>query len=229
MTKGELVSLVWHDLRALNKDEHLSRRHILNTAQSYAKDYVTKKLTDGTLFKEEKLFSTIKCFELEKDDIVKCDIVEFKRCNNLMKSKEQLPDLISSRFGPAVVSVRSVSGQDFSLTSPSAFSNLKYSKFPNLSRFLYYVEDNYLYLPDSEFELVDIKILTLDTESVDELSGCSTCDECESTWDKTFVCPDRHIRDVINATVAELSGTWRRITPDENPDKDSNIRSQKSV
>ncbi len=229
MTNGELVSIIWNDLRTKNKDEHLSRRHVLNVAKKYAKKFISQKLKDGTLFREDSLLTDLRCFELEKDDIVRCDIVEFKRCISLMKSKKKIPELINSIYGESIHSVTSINGQFFTRTSLEDFEALKYTKFPDLKRYLYYVRDGYLYLPNSEVEVVDLLILTQSPEDADEASGCSDCDECESIWDKDFICPDKHEDDAITLTLQELSSTWRSITPDENPDKDANIRSQKTV
>lgn len=138
-----------------------------------------------------------------------------------MKSKEKLPELINSRLGESIHSVTSIDGQFFERTSLEDFEALKYSKFPNLKRNLYYVSGGYLYLPNSEVKLVDLLVFTQFPEEAEVVSSCSDCDPCESIWDRTFICPDKHEDDVVVLTLQELAQTWRSIVPDENPNKTS--------
>lgn len=226
MTNGELVSRVVNDIRALNKDEHVSRRYILYIARNKARHYLSQKLRDRSLFREDNLYRTIRCFGLSKEDVVRCDIVEFKRCKNLMRSRNKLPELIHSRYGNTVLSVTTVDGETSFL--PITLSNYRlknkrrFSKFGNQN--YYYINDRYLYLPDSTVEVVDVTLLTLNEEDVEELSDCTTCNECKPTWDREFICSDKMIEIVIQETLQEVLSTFKQIIPDENPNLSQALR-----
>lgn len=228
MTKGQLVSRIVNDIRALNKDEHVSRRYILQIAKDKAKFLLAQKLRDRSIFREDNLFTTIDCFAMEKDDIVKCDIIEFKRCNSLMKSKKKLPDLVFSRFGDSIVSVTTVDGMiAFLPTSLNQYrlnSKRKFAKFVTSNYF--YVRDGYLYLPDVEIEAVNIILLTTDKDEADAVSDCKECDDCKSIWDYEFVCSDKLLEAVVADTLQEVLSTYKQIVVDENPNMDENIKSK---
>lgn len=219
MTNTELVSRIVNDVRALNKDEHISRRSILHIAKNKAKFLISQKLRDKSLYREDNLFSTIKCFNLKKDDIVKCDIIEFRKCSSIMKSKSKLPELVFSKFGSSIVSVTTIDGMTeflpMNLTKYRLNTKRRFSKF--ISQNYYYVRDGYLYLPDTEIKSVDVTLLTLNTDEVEEVSGCSECDPCKSIWESEFICSDKLLEAVIQDTLQEVLSTFRQITPDENP------------
>ena len=226
MTNGDLTSRIVNDIRALNKDEHISRRFILEVARNKSTFYLAQKLRDRSLFREENIFSTIRCLGLQKDNIIKCDIVEFRRCSDLMKSKEKLPDLLYSRYGNSIISVTTVDGMIEYL--PITLSKYRLNKKRPHSKYVtqkyYYIQDGYLYLPDSEIEVVDVTLITLDTETVDEISECQEGDCCKSVWEREFICSDKMLEIVIRETLQEITSTFKQIIPDENPNMSEALR-----
>ena len=231
MTNRELVSRVVNNLRLLNKDQHISRRFILRTAKNKAKFYIAQKLHDRTLYKEDTLYKTIKCFQLKRDDVIKCDIVEFRRCSNLMKSIKKLPETVFSRFGASIVSITSVGGEiDFTPITIQKYGLQRKRLFSNLVKpNYYYIQDGYLYLPDSEVELVNIILLPVSLDEVDEASGCKdsdACDGCKEGWDYEFNCPDKLLEVVIQETLREIASYYKAVPVDENPNMDENQKTQ---
>lgn len=224
MTNGELVSRVVNDLKAYTKDSHVSKRWIINIAKNKAAWLLAQRLGDKTVVKEDNLYTTLKCFELCEDNIIDCNIVEFKSCKSLMKSTEKLPEMVYSRLGPAISSVVSLDGKVYHPTSLKRYDVEKNRNTVGKKR-LYYVSDGYLYLPDSTTEVVNITLMALDKSEVDKVSGCSDCDECESYWDKEFVVSDKLIEYVIIDTIKEAASTLG-IPEDENPNLDSSQRTQ---
>lgn len=224
-SNADFVSRVINGVNATTKDDHISRRYVLSIGRDKARTYIAQKLTDRTLQRESKLFQTINCFELEKIDKVKCDIVEFRRCDILMKSKLPLPSIISSRYGEAILLVTSVDGMvEFDYSSISDIKRDSKREFGHLVQ-RYYVHNNHMYIPNYEVEAVDIDILTLEQKEAAELSSCKECDKCKSVWDYEFICPDRMFDAIVRETIQEIFGK-KSIVVDENPDLDSNSKSQ---
>ena len=219
MTNAGFVSRIVNDIKALNKDEHISRRYILNIGRSKATYLMSQKLSEISLFREDNLLSVVRCFELKKDDIVKCNIVEFKRCTNLMKSKKKLPKLLYSRFGNSIVSVLTLDG--LIKYHPVTLNQYAIDRQRNFSKFVtknyYYVQDGYLYLIDSEVEAVDVVLITLEKEKVEDISSCKSSDSCKSVWEHEFVCSDKLIEVVIQETLKEILSSNKQIMEDENP------------
>lgn len=231
MKNSEFVSRVINGIRALNKDEHISKRYVLHIGRNKSRFLISQKLNDKSLFREDNLFETIRCFPMKKDDIVSCNIVAFRRCKSLMKSKHKIPELIYSKYGSSIIGVYSIDGGiTFTPTTLTNYSLLKdrpNSKF--ISKYMYYIQDGYLYLPDSDIEAVDIVLITLENDVADEVSECNTENQCKSLWDYDFKCPDKLLEVVIQETLQEVLGTFRKIVPDENPNMDETLRGKTTL
>jgi hypothetical protein len=219
MLNKELVSRVSSLLKGNSKDGRISRRLILATAEIKAKFLISQKLNDMSLYREQNLYTTISCIELEDIDVIKCPLVEFRTCNKVKRSKLKLSELIHSRFGHSLKEVTSLDGQ-------FSFENITLSQYRrNKNRTLqktrgyFYIHDNYLYIPDSEVKVVNINVLTQDLYDLEQCSECG--DKCKSAWDFEFICPDKLLEVVIQETTKELSLT-KQIQEDGNPNLNPN-------
>jgi hypothetical protein len=228
VTNGEFVSRVVNGLRALNKDDHISRRYILRIGQNKSKFYISQKLLDKSLFKEDNLFRYLNCFRLTDEDRIKCGIYEFARCESLMKSTKKIPGLVYSRYGASIISITSIDG--LTRFVPTTLSNYALfrdrqnaDKFKGRTKF-FYIKEGYLYLPDSEIEMVNIVYIPFEESAVDKASECSDGSSCTSVWDMQFVVPDKLSEQVITETINEVF-TSRKVVVDENPNLDTNIKS----
>jgi hypothetical protein len=223
VTNGEIVSRVINALNLLNKDEHISRRYILSVLKEKTKFAVQQQLELKALFRDDSLYTWIRCVELKKDNIIKCPIIEFKSCKKIMRSVEKLPESIYSRYGNSVKFVVSLDGEViFNKVTPRQYNLNKKRDTSGVSKDYFYVQDGYLYLPDSDVHMVDVLMLTTDSE---ELEGCEKCDECKSAWDYEFIGTDKFQELVIQDTIGEVARR-RGIVIDENPNNDSNQKSQ---
>lgn len=220
MTNGELVSRVNSVLKGFTKDGRIGRRLILHTAESKAKFLISQKLNDRTLYRESNLYTTINCVEFIDQDVVKCPIIEFRRCKSLKRSKHKLPTPIFSKYGHSVKEVVSLDGEfNFSPITLYQYRQLKNRTLQKKTDY-FYVQDGYLYLPDSGVLSADVIIITQDLYAVEQCSECSK-NKCNSVWDFDFICPDKILEAVIQETIKELSLT-RQIPEDVNPNLNAN-------
>jgi hypothetical protein len=229
VTNGEIASRIIHDLNALQKDTHVSRRYVIGIANQKAESYIAQRWADGTLFGEENLFSRITCFEMEEMDRIECPFVELRSCRILMRSKQTLPRMPYSRFGAAILSVTGIDDRTLFTPSSLSLSTLNRGReFGHIKRNTYYVSDGCLYIPDVHVEAVNIVLLAMDRNEADGKQGCGRCDGCRSYWEYDFVCPEKLREYVIAEAVQEIAGIRMRIPADENPDLDSNQRGRKN-
>lgn len=226
MTNADFVSRVINGIRGLTKDDHISQRYVLSIGRTKATTYIAQKLEDRTIYREDNIQSHIPCLELKRESIVDCPIVEFRRCKILMKSKIRLPELIYSKYGASVFLVTTLDGlTKFDFITPASYSNLFKREF-GLKGNKYTIQDGYLYILNKKIDAVNVSIVTLFDKEAAEACGCKKVDTCKSVWDYDFICPDKLLEPVIADTTNEVMGIWRRITPDENPNQDLNIKSQ---
>lgn len=222
MLKSEFVSRVINTAKGLTKDDHLSRRYILSIGMSKAAFYIAQKLRDRSLHRESNLYTELNCFPLKEENIVKCGVVEFKRCNKLMKSVHKLPSVVTSRYGEAILSVLSIDdGTKFNYANLSQISSQKNRMFGNVDKY-FYIKDGYLYIPNESVRAVNLQILTLDPKKANDVSDCANEDCCKSIWEYPFICPDKLLEVVIQETVQEVAGINKRIPQDENPNLNNN-------
>lgn len=220
-TNGEFVSRVVQGLKALSKDGRISKRYVLFTGRDKANFLMSQKLDEMTLFKEEGIITDIPCFEMQSIDAIYCDIFEFKTCNNLMRSVCKLPSGIFGKNGSGIVSVSNVNNSEFyTYQDPRSFASTLKRKYVKKDKKVFYTDGEYLYLPDSNTELVNVSMIATNLTNINNLSSCKESNSCESVWDTSFVCPDRFFDLVVKDTINEVASVWRTSVKDENPNLD---------
>lgn len=233
ITNSEFVSRVVNGLKALTKDSHVSWRYILGIGKNKASFLMSQKLDEMSLFKEDGMITNIECFRLKRVKSKDCGIVEFNICDHLMKSCEKIPDGVFGKTGSSIFSVMSVDGsKSYRYITPRQYSRNKKRKYRSKTTNYYYLKDGYLYLLDSDNELVDIAMITIDKDQAEAVSECcstsssSGSNGCKSKWDTEFVCPDKYLDLVLRDTIQEVGNFYRSSVEDENPNLDSNQKSK---
>lgn len=231
-TNGDFVSRVMGNLKALTKDGHISQRLVLSIGKDKSRFYMSQKLDEMTLFKEKDIVTNIECFRLDKINAKYCDILEFRKCDKIMKSVKKLPEGIYGKNGSGVLNVESVDGGTvYHRIEPRRYKGLKKRKYKTGDKKYYYTKDGYLYLLNTTAELVDLDVITLDEAEAQDVSECSddNTDDCESVWGKKFVCPDRFYDRVVQETERELGNLWMAAPKDTNPNLDENQKQKTTI
>lgn len=227
MKNNIVVSRVLNGINAINKDARVSKRYILEVAISKATFLMAQKFRDRSIYRESNLFKTLDCLEMEYVDKYKCDIVEFKSCNYVMKSKYKLPELVYTRYGSSLKEVTNIDYSiDFKFTTPFKFRKDKKRQGFGVDKF-WYIKDGYLYLPESKVKRLSLSLYTPNTYEIDKLSSCKS-NKCLNPWEYEFSCSSKILEVVIQETIKELV-TKLQIPKDENPNMDENIKSKTTV
>jgi hypothetical protein len=224
MNNGKLVSRVINTAKAYTKDEHLSRRWILDIARTQANQLMAQKLGEMSLNREDNVVSELKCFEMKSLDVVSCNIVEFKRCGILMESKLDLPEMVYSRLGHSVFLVTTLDGVEIPVL-PFSSASLQKDRYVKNTKPRAYVLNNKLYITEQRVEAVNVLMVAIDAKEVLDKSGCEDCPECQSLWDFEFIVPSKLENVVVAQTLNEVL-TSKGIPIDENPNFDSNQKTQ---
>lgn len=222
MTNKQVVSRIKNQFNLTSKDTQKNDRFILFTAKNIAESYISKRLNDKRLFRQDNLYNEISCVEMESVDIYKCDLVEFRSCEKLVKSKLKLPSLVYSKLGNTIKEVTSIDGKY--LFKPNTISQYRRdSKRKKTKKLLeyFYVKDGYLYLPESEIKMVNIYVLSLDLYESEENSTCKK--GCKSAWDYEFIAPSDLLEQILRET-ASIIQTPVQLPVDENQNMNENIK-----
>lgn len=229
-TNAQFVSKVFNDGKVLTKDGHISQRWVLDKGRTKARFLMAQKLDDKTLFKEDSLITNIDCFRMKRIKSKECDIVEFRVCEKIMKSCEEIPEGIFGKNGSSIFSVTNVDDSlAYRYVTPREFARRKKRRYKNRNARFYTIKDNYLYIFNSLTELVNISMITTDPDSAEAVSECGGCSAeelaCKSLWDQQFVCPDKHIDLVAREVRAEVLASLG-IPADENPNLDEHQKTK---
>lgn len=224
-TNFEAVSKVINSLRFLNKDQRISKRYVLRLLRDASKNLLSQKLMDRTISEESNLYTRIECFEFEKVNSFSCPVIEFRKCNVLMKSKKPLPELIFSRLGSSIREVTSVDDlTEIYLTTPEQYRRDRKRKYySSENTYMYIDSDNFAYIVDKPIYAVNITILTMKTDEVAEASACSNEDSCASGWSYDFIVSDKLQDTVFKEVLQILASTYKAVRVDENPNLNENV------
>jgi hypothetical protein len=106
---------------------------------------------------------------MEKIDTFKCPIIEFRSSHSVMRSKK-----VTRAY---LVNTEQVLRRSPSIDEPynEAYNTLpipiKQVKTNSKERY-FYIQDGYLYLPDSEVVMIQVSLITLDLNDMEECSDC---------------------------------------------------------
>ena len=221
MIQSEFTSRVSTQLKMISKDDYYNDRLILSTGQSISKKFISQKLRNKGLGRGDYLFTEVPCIEFEKVDVYSCPYIEFRSCRAISKSKCRLESVLHTKQGFAIKALYSIDRFSKTYTQDTLHNHRINSQRYGYEPFdKFFILDNYIYV------LGDVKILSglmlsLDIYDLESSFKCS--DNCESAWDKEFVCPDDVLEDVIQYTVQNMLQT-KQIPEDENPNLNSNER-----
>jgi len=209
MTVREIVALVRNELNSITLDDRISNRFIFNKIITYT-DIILKRESDTRrLFNSTNLFTRIDCFDL-KETSVECSNIRLPKCKTFMRSVLPLPNFYSSIYGNLLI-IETIDGSNrFEQTTPENYKNISNREFKPKNGY-YWINNNYLILPDSEVETVSLRYIPKIT-----VNSCTGLEQ-------EIGIPAWLLSDIIKYTVVDIRNT-KNIVKDENPDLNSNSK-----
>lgn len=224
MKNREVVSRISNQVRMITKDDYVSDRFVLSAAVSIASKFITQKIQSRSIDRDAYLYREVNCIEFEPENVFTCNYIEFKSCNKLSKSVKNLRELglVYTRYGSSIKELYSIDRQ----STPFAESTLYQLRVDSARQGSDYLEDkfyvlnNHIYVPREIVTLSGV-MLALDQYELDCMSSCQ--ENCESAWEKDFICPSSMLEDVIGYTIQNIVQT-KQIQEDEKPDLNNNSK-----
>jgi len=223
-TNAEFVSRIVNDVKALNKDGRINRRHVLAIGQDKARFLMAQKLDELTLFREEGLIMYVPCVELEEAPLIECDFLDMRICKSIMKSKKPLPEGLFGKTGAGILEVTTIDNEEkIAHTTLSQKRNAENYKHKRKAKGQYLFRSGHLFIVNQEIEAVNLTMFIIEPYKLREISGCCAEEEkCLSNWDYPFICPDRFLDVVVRDTLMEIAQIHRQMVEDTNPNLDPN-------
>jgi hypothetical protein len=212
MSIREFTSQVINTLNSTNLDDRYSREFLYWIGVNVASKIIKHEADSRKLFKNTSLFSKLECVEMESVSSVECDFNV--PCSSIMKSVKKLPDAFLSNFGSLVQIFNIMRDKEYKEITPSSFKNISNQKYKPRNTAYFWLSNGYLYVPNSEVEVLIVQGMFSDVDAVNKFNG----DNCKSALDSPFPAPDYMISTIIDATINQASNRKK-----VNSDSDSNI------
>lgn len=214
MTIREVIALIRNELNSITLDDRISNRFIFNKVITYTEIILKRESDSRRLFNSTNLFFTVDCFQL-KETSVECSHIKLPKCKTFMRSVLPLPDFYSSIYGNLLI-VETIDGSNrFEQTTPENYKNISNREFKPKNGY-YWINNNYLILPDSQVETVYLRYIPKITTQSLKTFGCNGLDT-------EIGIPSWLLSDIIKYTVTDIRNT-KSIVKDENPDLNSNSK-----
>lgn len=223
----ELVSNIYNDLKALSIDDWISPRFIVNKAIDVAGDFIKKENDSRRIYKVSEGWKEIECMPLVEVPISTCPELDTYVCKRLMRSKFKIPDTFSTRYGNLIKYVASLNfAQEYDPITPRQYRAIMNREFIDYRKKYYFFIGGFLYIPDSNVEVIRIEAYYKKPWEVDSilLDNCVDCDtpECiPSPLDYEFVCPEYLFNSVKQEVIRQLREVYLQVRTDNYPNLDS--------
>lgn len=209
-----------------SKDTRLTSRHIYNallTGRSTILPQVLNKKQSLSDFN----YQTLPCVELQKASVHECACIPVQGCV-ILRSKYQIPDIISGMDDLAIKYVTSIDGS-ITFTSDS-FETTKYSvgnKYTS-KKPSYFFRDEYLYITVlKSLRAVTVNALFHDVIAAETFKSicedCPDCEDCRDYHDLPFPIDGRFLKPILDIANNELIILFKQMTEDDSNNASDDI------
>lgn len=212
MSIREFCSSVRNNLN-ISADDYISSEFIYWVGINIAALYIKRDADNKKLFKNTSIFKKLECVELEPYEE---GCIQLGGCNSMMRSKLPLPTFFQSNYGSLIKVYNLSNDVDYVEISVNKYKNIKNLPYKPRKTKYYWIEDNYLVIPDSEVEMVNVYGMFTDPSLGLEQGKCSLLDQ-------PFPCIPYLIGAVIEATVKQI-GISKSIPRDEDINANSSVK-----
>lgn len=203
-TIRDAVSRLRNLIKANSEDAFVTDRFIYSELSKFAQAFIKRDNVANTIINFNTIIQTLPCVELiEIDKVSDTCCAGIKSNCTIMRTKEKIPHVVESRYGPLFRSVTTIdNSDDFTLTTPVVYSSISSTttfKY-NSTKYYWYI-NGYLYFPNVDFEYV--KVEGIFEDSIDPFI-CNTDDKCKNRQDDNLFIPDYLFAEIEQSVLKEL-------------------------
>ena len=214
----QIVSDLALDAKALNIDDRISFRYLANKFRDKLAYFLRLDARSREFVKDLTIWKAIRCVELEDIATNLCDYID--DCNTLKRSKVKIPDAYNTNYGLLIKVFTIDRIKQFTLILSNNLKTYTTGEFIS-NKLCCWIEDGYLYIPNTDIESVTVLILAKDPSQVDALNNCTTCNyPLESDLNYS----DYLITLAKAEVMKELVGGYKRMVSDEKGDDNNNSK-----
>lgn len=218
-TLRDIVSELATDNKAVNGDDQISFRFLAQKFTSKLEYFIRLEARSREFAKTQDLWRPVNKVELVDVPVASCRFID--HCNNLKRSLNPIPEAISTNYG-LLLKVLTIDGRtEFKSINSESYKDYVLREFGTADK-AYYLENKYLYIPNTTIEFVKLLIIPKNICSVDKENGVIS--KCASALDCYVNYPDYLITLAKQECLKEISGIYKRTIEDEKADDNTNIK-----
>jgi hypothetical protein len=220
-TIAEAISRVRNGIKAVDADSFITDRLIYSNILKYAKMFIKRQDGQTSQAKFNSLYKRLPCIDLiEVDKVAAC--CEVQSGVKIKRSKDKLPSILEGSNGPLLRTVASIDGStEVFRTTPQLYTSLqKTSGFKYNKKKYYWLLDNYLFIPNVEWDSAQI-----DGIFEGSLSGLTCDDVCQSVQSQYLNIPPDLFAQIEQQVINDFLRSSQINTDPAPADKQSLLRS----
>ena len=217
------ISRVRGVVKAVKEDPFMTDRFIYSLITKHAAALIEQDSKMESIFKEVTLFKEIPCLELIEVDRIEACCTSIRTGCTFRRSKEKLPAIREYNNGPIIRAITSI---DYSVrahrSSPVEYTNMtKTSGFKYNKEKYYWILDDYLFLPNVQWEGVRVQAMFEDSLShllcnVDEDNA-----DCTIAQERSLSIPHHLFSSIEQLVITEILTAGQ--IPSDGPDDSQNV------
>lgn len=206
-TFRQFCSDISNELRANNIDDRYSYRFLVSRFKDKIKNFI-KQDADNRRLSKLLIFKTFPIIDMEEVPYINYN-VDIPDYRTLRKSKKPIINTLSTNYGN-LLNIFDISGdRKYTIINHSEYKDILNLEFRDKSIKYAWIENGYLYIPDSDVEKVKPVGIP---ENPEELN----CEPCSKPLDTEIPFPQYLIDIIKKDLINELLG-GKRIVEDNNP------------
>lgn len=217
-TNREVISNIRNAMKSVNIDDRLPSAFIYSLLINSAQLFIKRESETRRIYNSPELFKKIECQELIDVDDKKCSSLPIP-CKNLKRTKNKIPSSFLSTFGSIMYITDINSTERLFQTTIENYIYISKREFKSRNDY-YWMNDGYIWIPNSNIRWIDVYILPLNINEVDKLNG----EKCKKFLDSECSIPGWMLEDVTRITMEKLGNITKRIPSDENSNLNEHIK-----
>lgn len=171
-TLRKIASELALDVKALNLDDRVSFRYLISKFNSKVAYFLRLESRSREFTKDLSIWKSIGCVELEQVSTNQCGFKD--DCNTLLKSKIKIPEAYNTPYG-LLIKVLTIDGRNkFTQIASNQYKDYTTMRYGGTG-LLYWLEEGYIYIPNSEIEGVKVMIIPKEPSAVDAINNSCNC------------------------------------------------------
>ena len=223
-----IISDIVSDLRAMNIDDKVSKRHILNKLRGFLALFIKRDADARRVVNISDIWLEVSCVELCQAPLIDCCNIDIPKCKFVMKSKKKIPETYETFYKELIEVHNPLYAKEFKQITPKEYKNILAREFQDKRIKYFWISNGYIIIPDSLVEAITIRGVFVNPAEAMRLNSCLEQDECISFLDQPFNCPDYLIPVVKQETLKDLFSFYKRSIADENPNMNNLIKVNES-